>query len=139
MTDELMAAFARWEAKGMPEADQTRQITDDPLAIIKRRPRLREIKDSEVLWLVAEVDRLRTAGSPVTPDQTRQIADPLERQRVALAHLEEAREEWKRQAAAWSAVRAEAIFELKEGRTWAEVAELVKVSIPTAWNIAHPK
>ena len=92
MTDELMAAFARWEAKGMPEADQTRQI-----------------------------------------------ADPLERQRVALAHLEEAREEWKRQAAAWSAVRAEAIFELKEGRTWAEVAELVKVSIPTAWNIAHPK
>jgi hypothetical protein len=75
----------------------------------------------------------------MTPDQTRQIRDPLERQRVALAELEAAREEWKRQAGRWSAVRAEAVMELKAGRTWAEVAELLGVSEPTAWNIAHPK
>ena len=73
----------------------------------------------------------------MTPDQTRRIADPLERQRVALASLEAAREEWKRQAARWSAVRAEAVAELKQGRTWAQVAELLGVSEATAWNIAH--
>ena len=74
-----------------------------------------------------------------TPDQIREITDPLERQRVALASLEEAREEWKRQAARWSAVRAEAVQELREGRTWKQVAELLGVSEATAWNIAHPK
>ena len=74
----------------------------------------------------------------MTTDPTT-IADPLERQRVALASLEDAREEWKRQAKHWAAVRATAVQELKQGRTWAEVAELLGVSEPTAWNIAHPK
>jgi hypothetical protein len=53
--------------------------------------------------------------------------------------MEFAREEWKRQAARYAAIRATAVQELKQGRTWAEVAELLGVSEPTAWNIAHPK
>jgi hypothetical protein len=73
----------------------------------------------------------------VTPDPTA-IADPLERQRVALVYLEDAREEWKRQAKHWAAVRATAVQELKQGRTWAQVGELLGVSEATAWNIAHP-
>jgi hypothetical protein len=75
----------------------------------------------------------------MTPDQTRQIADSLERSRVALAQLEESRERWKQAAKAWAAIRAQAVMELKHGRTWAQVAELLGVSEPTAWNIAHPK
>lgn len=67
------------------------------------------------------------------------IADPLERQRAALAELEHHRGLWKHAAGKWSAVRAEAVMELKQGHTWAEVAELLGVSEPTAWNIAHPK
>jgi hypothetical protein len=39
----------------------------------------------------------------------------------------------------WSLVRAEAVLELKRERTWAHVAELLGVSEPTAWSIAHPK
>jgi Homeodomain-like domain len=66
-------------------------------------------------------------------------ADPLERQRVALVYLEDAREEWKRQAKHWAGVRAEAVQELKQGRTWAQVAELLGVSEATAWNVAHPR
>jgi hypothetical protein len=73
----------------------------------------------------------------VTPNQARQISDPLERQRVALEQIEAARETWKAQARDWSLVRAEAVLELKRGRTWARVAELLGVSEPTAWNIAH--
>jgi Homeodomain-like domain len=38
----------------------------------------------------------------------------------------------------WSLVRAEAVLELKRGRTWAQVAQLLGVSEPTAWSIAHP-
>jgi hypothetical protein len=37
------------------------RIADDPLATIKQRPTIGEIKDSEILWLVAEVDSLRFA------------------------------------------------------------------------------
>lgn len=74
----------------------------------------------------------------MTPDPAA-IADPLERQRVALVYLEDARDEWKRQARRWSLVRAHAVQELKAGRTWAQVAELLGVSEATAWNIAHPK
>jgi Homeodomain-like domain len=74
----------------------------------------------------------------VSPDP-RTIVDPLERQRVALVYLEDAREEWKRQAKHWAGVRAHAVQELKQGRTWAQVAELLGVSEATAWNIAHPK
>jgi hypothetical protein len=44
---------------------------------------------------------------------------------------------WKAQARDWSLVRVEAVPELKRGRTWAQVAELLGVSEPTAWNIAH--
>lgn len=75
----------------------------------------------------------------MTPDQTHQIADPLARQELALARIEAARETWKAEAARWSAVRADAVAELKTGRTWAQVAELLGVSEATAWNIAHPK
>jgi len=74
----------------------------------------------------------------MTPDPVA-IADPLERQRVALRQIEAAREQWKTEARYWSRKRAEAVLELKQGRTWAEVAELLGVSEPTAWNIAHPK
>jgi hypothetical protein len=28
---------------------------------------------------------------------------------------------------------------LKQGRTWAQVAEILGVKEPTAWNLAHPK
>jgi hypothetical protein len=69
----------------------------------------------------------------------RAIPDPLERQRIALEQIEVAREDWRRLARAWSGVRAQAVLELKQGRTWAQVAELLGVSEPTAWNIAHPK
>jgi hypothetical protein len=31
------------------------------------------------------------------------------------------------------------MLELKRGRTWAQVAQLLGVSEPTAWNIAHPE
>ncbi|HEY5986961.1 MAG TPA: helix-turn-helix domain-containing protein, partial [Streptosporangiaceae bacterium] len=72
-------------------------------------------------------------------DWKREIPDPLTRQRIALAEIEAARAEWKRRARTWAAARAEAVRELKQGRTWAEVAELLGVSEPTAWNIAHPK
>lgn len=72
-------------------------------------------------------------------DPIKSIADPLERQRVALVYLEDARDEWKRQAKHWAAVRAQAVQELKQGRTWAQVAELLGVSEATAWNVAHPK
>lgn len=75
----------------------------------------------------------------MTPDQARQIRDSLERSRVALAQLEEARERWRRAAGTWAAVRAESVVELKQGRTWAEVAELLGVSEATAWNVAHPR
>ena len=76
----------------------------------------------------------------MTSDQTHPIAsDPLVRQAVALMYLEDARDEWKRQARHWSRVRAEAVRELKAGRTWAEVAELLGVSEATAWNVAHPR
>jgi hypothetical protein len=75
----------------------------------------------------------------VTPNQARQISDPLERQRVALEQIEAARETWKAQARDWSRVRVEAVLELKRGRTWAQVAELLGVSEPTAWNIGHPE
>ena len=70
----------------------------------------------------------------MTPDPAA-IADPLERQRVALAQIEASRQDMRR----WSAVRAQAVAELKQGRTWAQVAELLGVSEPTAWNIAHPR
>jgi hypothetical protein len=73
----------------------------------------------------------------VTGDATN--ADPLERQRVALRQIEVARDQWKAEARYWSRKRAEAVLELKQGRTWTEVAELLEVSEPTAWNIAHPK
>jgi hypothetical protein len=73
------------------------------------------------------------------PEQVRTLSDPLVRQAMALMYLEAARDEWKRRAGEWSAVRAEAVQELKQGRTWAQVAELLGVSEPTAWNIAHPK
>jgi hypothetical protein len=46
---------------------------------------------------------------------------------------------WKAQARHWSLVRAEAVPELKRNRTWAQVAELLGASEPTAWNIAHPE
>ena len=74
----------------------------------------------------------------MTPDPNA-TADLLERQRVALVNLEDAREDWKRQARHWSRVRARAVQELKTGRTWAQVADLLGVSEATAWNIAHPK
>jgi hypothetical protein len=79
------------------------------------------------------------AAGTMTPNQARQISDPLERQRVALGQIEAARETWKAQARDWLLVRAEAVLELKRGRTWAQVAELLGVSEPTAWNIAHPE
>jgi predicted transcriptional regulator len=75
----------------------------------------------------------------MTPEQACQISDPLERQWIALAEMEAAREAWKQAAGTWSAIRAGAVLQLKAGRTWAEVAELLGVSEPTAWNIAHPK
>jgi len=78
------------------------------------------------------------APGTMTPNQARKISDPLERQRVALGQIEAARETWKAQARDWSLVRAEAVLELKRGRTWAQVAELLGVSEPTAWSIAHP-
>jgi hypothetical protein len=82
---------------------------------------------------------VRGTTKDVTPNQARQISDPLERQRVALEQIEAARETWKAQARDWSLVRVEAVLELKRGRTWAQVAELLGVSEPTAWNIAHPE
>jgi hypothetical protein len=75
----------------------------------------------------------------MTPDQTRQITDPLRTAMHAVLQLEEARDRWKKEARYWSTVRAQAVLELKQGRTWAQVAELLGVSEPTAWNIAHPK
>lgn len=77
---------------------------------------------------------MSTAG-----ERTHPLGTPLERERLALACLEEAREAWKREARHWSRMRAEAVQELKQGRTWAQVAELLGVSEATAWNIAHPK
>jgi hypothetical protein len=82
---------------------------------------------------------VRGTAHGVTPNQARQISDPLERQRVALEQIEAARETWKAQARDWSLVRAEAVLKLKRGRTWAQVAELLGVSEPTAWTIAHPE
>jgi Homeodomain-like domain len=79
------------------------------------------------------------AAGTMTPNQARQISHPLERQRVALGQIESARETWKAQARDWWLVRAEAVLELRWGRTWAQVAELLGVSEPTAWNIAHPR
>jgi hypothetical protein len=35
--------------------------TADPLETIKKRPTISEVRDSEILWLVAEVDSLRFA------------------------------------------------------------------------------
>lgn len=75
----------------------------------------------------------------MTADPIEGIADPLARQRAALAQLEYHREKWKQEARYWSNVRAHAVQELKRGRTWAEVAEVLGVSEATAWNIAHPK
>jgi hypothetical protein len=75
----------------------------------------------------------------MTPNQARQISDPLQRQQVALGQIEAAWETWKAQARDWSLVRAEAVLELKRVRTWAQVAQLLGVSEPTAWNIAHPE
>jgi hypothetical protein len=69
----------------------------------------------------------------------REITDPLQRQQAALELLEWHRERWKQEAGRWAAVRATAVQELKQGRTWAQVAELLGVSEATAWNIAHPK
>jgi hypothetical protein len=65
--------------------------------------------------------------------------DPLVREQFARGRVEAAREQWRQEAGKWAAIRAEAVMELKTGRTWAEVAELLGVSEPTAWNIAHPK
>ncbi len=73
----------------------------------------------------------------MNPDQARQITDPLERQRVAVAHLAAAREVWVRAAKAWAEVRAQAVNELKDGRTWEEVAALLGVSQSAAWYAAH--
>jgi predicted HAD superfamily Cof-like phosphohydrolase len=39
--------------------ENIRRISADPLETIKKRPTISEVRDSEVLWLVAEVDRLR--------------------------------------------------------------------------------
>lgn len=79
-------------------------------------------------------------ANPLTPAQARhRINSPIELQQYALDRIEAAREEWKRQAREWSAVRAQAVLEIKAGRTWKETAELLGVSEPTAWNIAHPK
>ena len=64
------------------------------------------------------------AAGTMTPNQAREISDPLERQRVALGQIEAARETWKAQARDWSLVRAEAVLELKRGRTWAQVARV---------------
>ena len=50
------------------------------------------------------------AAGTMTPNQARQISDPLERQRVALGQIEAARETWKAQARDWSLVRAEACW-----------------------------
>jgi hypothetical protein len=66
-------------------------------------------------------------------------APPLGRPRGARVHKVAPREEWKRQAKHWAGVRATAVQELKQGRTWAQVADLLGVSEATAWNIAHPK
>lgn len=71
----------------------------------------------------------------MTPDQIRKITDPLERHRAALEGVERARQ----MVADYAAIRAEAVQELKQGRTWKQVATLLGVSEPTAWNIAHPK
>ena len=75
----------------------------------------------------------------MTPEQARQIADPLKKATWA-SHRDRgsprAVEEGGRY---WSAVRAEAVQELKQGRTSAQVAELLGVSEATAWNIAHAK
>jgi hypothetical protein len=82
---------------------------------------------------------MRGAGTPKTYQQVLADRDPIQLQRYALEQIEAAREEWKRAAGMWAAVRAQAVLELKEGRTWAQVAELLGVSEATAWNIAHPK
>jgi hypothetical protein len=92
--------------------------------------------DASVVYAPCPVcgGRVETGSSSVEA-----IADPLERQRAALTQLEYHREVWKREAGKWATIRAAAVIELKQGRTWAEVAELLGVSEPTAWNIAHPK
>ena len=96
-------------------------------------PRLRRLPRKEWRERVAEaLNALRIdslAGK--RPDEL----SGLQRQRVALAQIEASRQAMRH----WSRVRAEAVQELKQGRTWAQVAELLGVSEPTAWNIAHPK
>jgi predicted aconitase len=53
----------------------------------------------------------RAAAGTMTPNQARQISDPLERQQVALGQIEAARETLKAQARDWSLVRAEAVLD----------------------------
>lgn len=76
---------------------------------------------------------LERGGRPCTPEQLRQIADPAERERVARAAIEAARQ----LVAELADVRAEAIRDLKaERKTWQAVAEVIGTSAQNAQRLA---